>query len=176
VVILGLGHALSTREAERLRIVFATKPAAEEPEVEPAERGRSSSAGELNRRASPRRPLARSRPRAGRGAALAVPSLRPSRLRLHPHRSGRGDENALVAVVPVHAAAERLLLQDLLDYTLPRRLRTALGLDHDAIFRLRKAAWYLPKNRSRGSSWLTALEYAYEQKTPSGPGFVCPEA
>src|SRR5919197_1797624 len=61
----------------------------------------------------------------------------PRSLLFHPQRAGGRGEDALVTVVPLNAEAGRLLLQDLLDHALPRRLGRTLGLDDYAISDLR---------------------------------------
>src|SRR5207253_6866367 len=72
-------------------------------------------------------PSSSSLPRAG---------LRLARL-LDPQRARRWGEDALVAVIPLDAEPGRLLLQDLLDHSVPRRLRRSLGLDDHAVSDLR---------------------------------------
>jgi len=73
---------------------------------------------------------------------------------LDPAGPGRRREDGRVAVVPADAQARRLLGDDLLDDALPRRLRDALGLDHDPVSRVRshcstssKATLALPSSR-----------------------------
>ena len=68
-----------------------------------------------------------------RGPLALVPFFRL----LDPADAGRRREDGRVAVVPADAQARRLVGDDLLDDAPPRRLRDALGLDHDPVSNVR---------------------------------------
>src|SRR4029453_11663930 len=75
---------------------------------------------------------------------------------LDPASPGRRREDGRVAVVPADAQARRLLGDDLLYDAPPRRLRDALGFDHDPVSRVRshcstssKTTLALPSSRRK---------------------------
>ena len=84
----------------------------------------------------------RTRPRRRRSRARARPRSRGQRLArllllLDPKSSCGRAEDSRAAVVPADTQTRRLLGDDLLHDASPRRLRNALGLDHDPVSRMR---------------------------------------